>query len=243
MPSADLGAIIAQTMTIILYDLCARDEDRRFSPHCWKARMALAHKGLPYESRGVPFTRIKEIGNGFSPTVPVIDDNGTMIRDSFDIALYLEQKYPDRPTLFGGAGGEAMARFVEAWAMASVHPPLLGLIVKDIHDILDDPDQAYFRESREKRLGKTLEAVQEGREGRLAAFQAALTPLRNMLAKQPFIGGQGPLFADYLVFGPLQWARVSSPFVRLADDDPVKDWFERCLDLHGGIGRGMPAAA
>jgi len=230
-------------MTIVLYDLCARDQNRRFSPHCWKARMALAHKGLDYETRGVPFTRIKEIGDGFSPTVPVIDDNGKLTRDSFDIALYLEDAYPDRPSLFKGEGGRAAARFVESWALAAVHQPLLGLIIKDIHDELDDADQAYFRASREKRLGRTLEAVQAGREERLDAFRAALQPLRLMLGKQPFIGGAAPLFADYVVFGPLQWARVISPFALLADDDPVTAWFGRCLDLHGGAGRAMPAAA
>ncbi len=230
-------------MTITLYDLCARDQNRRFSPHCWKARMALAHKGLDYETRGVPFTRIKEIGDGFSPTVPVIDDGGKLVRDSFDIALYLEDTYPDRPSLFKGEGGKAEARFVESWAIAAVNAPLMGFIIKDIHDILDAPDQAYFRQSREKRFDRTLEEMQAGREERLAAFRAGLQPLRSMLGRQPFIGGDAPLFADYVVFGPLQWARVSSPFALLADDDPVAAWFGRCLDLHGGLGRSMPAAA
>ena len=139
-------------MAIVLYDLCAGDSERRFSPHCWKARMALAHKGLAFETRPTPFTKISEIGGGFSPTVPVIDDGGKLVRDSFDIALYLEEAYPDRPSLFAGEGGKAMSRFVESWAMTSVHPPLMGLIVKDIHDRLGDADQIYFRESREKRL-------------------------------------------------------------------------------------------
>ena len=230
-------------MAIVLYDLCAGDSERRFSPHCWKARMALAHKGLAFQTRATPFTKISEIGGGFSPTVPVIDDGGKLVRDSFDIALYLEEAYPDRPSLFAGEGGKAMSRFVESWAMTSVHPPLMGLIVKDIHDRLGDADQIYFRESREKRLGRTLEAAQEGRENRLDAFRAALQPLRIMLGKQQFIGGETPLFADYIVFGPLQWARVISPFRLLAGDDLVADWFERCLDLHDGLGRAMPAAA
>ena len=37
--------------------------------------------------------------------------------------------------------------------------------------------------------------------------------------------------------------RVMSPYQTLADGDPVSDWFERCLDLHGGLGRSVPAAA
>ena len=36
-------------MTIQFYDLAGTDENLRFSPFCWRVRMALAHKGLPYE--------------------------------------------------------------------------------------------------------------------------------------------------------------------------------------------------
>ncbi|MEL7230464.1 MAG: glutathione S-transferase family protein, partial [Pseudomonadota bacterium] len=32
-------------MTLKLYELCSADADHLFSPHCWKIRMALAHKG------------------------------------------------------------------------------------------------------------------------------------------------------------------------------------------------------
>jgi len=39
------------------------------------------------------------------------------------------------------------------------------------------------------------------------------------------------------------WPRVTSTLPLLADDDPVKDWFERCLTLHGGLGAAEPAAA
>jgi glutathione S-transferase len=230
-------------MTIVLYDLCAADSQRRFSPHCWKARMALAHKGLVFETRATPFTKISEIAGGFSPTVPVIDDGGKLVRDSFDIALYLEETYPERPTLFAGEGGKALAWFVESWALTSLHPTLLGLIIVDIHAGLGAEDQVYFRKSREERLGKTLEELQAGREERIDAFRQACQPLRHLLARQPFLGGESPLFADYIAFGPLQWARVVSRVDLLATDDPVAAWFDRCLDLHSGLGRSMPAAA
>lgn len=230
-------------MAIILYDLCARDQSRRFSPHCWKVKMALAHKGLAFETRATPFTKIREIAGGFSKTVPVIDDDGHLVRESFDIAVYLEEKYPDRPSLFRGEGGRAEARFIESWQIVSLHPPLLSMIIADIHSRLDDPDQVYFREAREKFFGRRLEEMAAGRDDRVGAFREALAPMRLTFKRQPFVGGDSPLFADYILFGAFQWARVTSAFPIVAADDPVKAWVERCLDLYEGLARKMPAAA
>jgi len=81
-----------------------------------------------------------------------------------------------------------------------------------------------------------------GAEVELETFAAKLEPLRAMLKRQPFIGGATPLFADYIVFGPLQWVRITSPKTILEDGDPVKDWFERRLNLHDGLGRSVTAA-
>jgi glutathione S-transferase len=71
-------------------------------------------------------------------------------------------------------------------------------------------------------------------------FRKSLEPLRRTLASQAFLGGERPLYADYLVFGAFQWARSISSFKLLDDDDPIKAWFERCLDLHDGLGRASP---
>ena len=188
--------------------------------------------------------RSMAIGDGFSPTVPVIDDGGRLIRESFDIALHLEEAYPDRPSLFGGEAGKAMARFVNSLVgHRSSRAPRLPMVIKDVHDRLSPEDQVYFRASREKRFGKTLEALQADREERVVAWRAAWEPLRAMLGAQPFIGGERPLYADYSPFAALQWTRVMSPFKLLEGGDPVNAWFERCLDLYGGMGRAMPAAA
>ena len=230
-------------MTIRLYDLVGQDEQRPFSPHCWKVRMALAHKGLDFTSVPTTFTQVQAVEGGVSKTVPVIRDGDNVVADSFAIALYLDQAYPDRPTLFGGPGGEAMARFVERWSQLTIHPYMTMAALSDIHGRLGPLDKVYFRESREKRLGRTLEELKAGRDAGLAGFRASLEPLRSMLTYQPFIGGQSPLFSDYIVFGPFQWVRIMSDVVPLADDDPIKAWFGRCLDLHGGLGLTVAAAA
>jgi glutathione S-transferase len=230
-------------MTVLLYDLVGVNPERPFSPHCWKAKMALAHKGLDFRVVPTRFTEIPAIESGVSKTVPVIRDGERVVADSFLIALYLEETYPDRPTLFGGEGGKAMARFVERWSQLTLHPYKVRAAVLDIHNGLGPVDQAYFRDSRERSLGARLEEVQAARDEGLAAYRKSLEPLRSMLGYQPFIGGASPLFADYIVFGAFQWARVVTSYQLLADDDPVAAWFQRCLDLHGGIARNVAAAA
>ncbi len=226
-------------MSITLYSLCGADLARPFSPHCWKTVMALRHKGLPFSERPLAFTAIPSAEGGFSKTVPFLRDGDRLISDSFQIALYLEEAYPDAPSLFGGEGGQAMARFVEAYSQTTVHPIVTRIALKDIHDMLAPADQAYFRESREKLLGKTIEEIAAVRETAIAALPEALKPLRHMLKTQPFIGGDGPLFCDHIVFGALQWLRITTGSVHLADDDPVRAWFERCLDLHGSEARAV----
>ena len=63
-----------------------------------------------------------------------------------------------RGNMLCASAGEAAARFVNNWAMqAAVRPFVFPLMLSDIHKVLDDDDQAYFREQREKQLGVKLE--------------------------------------------------------------------------------------
>ncbi|HEY5819752.1 MAG TPA: glutathione S-transferase family protein [Mesorhizobium sp.] len=230
-------------MAILLYDLVGTDEKRPYSPHCWKVAMSLAHKGLEYRTVPTRFLDIPSVEGGVSKTVPVIRDGDKVVADSFAIALYLEETYPDRPSLFRGKGGEAMARFIERWSQTQLHPFLGSAALREIFERQDDANKVYFRESRETRYGKSIEGVSADRDAHLAAFRNKLEPMRSMLDYQPFIGGQTPLYPDYVVFGALQWVRVMSTYPYLEPGDVVLSWFERCLDLHDGTGRRVPAAA
>jgi glutathione S-transferase len=229
-------------MTRKLYALSGTDTSRPFSPHVWKTKLSLAHKGLTFDIAPVGFTEIPRLEQGATKIVPLLRDGEKLVSDSFDIALYLEEAYPDRPPLFSGEGGKAMARFVEGWSQTTLHPAIGRIAIMDIHDSLDPIDRAYFRASREERFGRPLEAVAEAGRGDLETFSAKLEPIRHMLKFQPFLGGDRPLFADYIVFGALQWARIVSPHRLLAAGDVATDWLERCLDLHDGLGRSVTAA-
>jgi glutathione S-transferase len=227
-------------MPLKLFELVGTDEARPFSPFCWRTRMALAHKGLDAESIPWRFTEKDAIAPHKSEKVPVLLDDETAVADSWAIAVYLEDNYPDRPSLFGGEGGRAMGRMMNWWGDVTVVGGMFPLIVADIPGHLEPVDAAYFRQSREARFGKPLEQVAAGRDKSVEGFRRALDPLRLTLKSQPFIGGAQPNYADYIVFGPFQWARVVSPFKLLAEDDPVYAWRAKLLDAFDGMARKSP---
>jgi glutathione S-transferase len=228
-------------MSIVLYDLAGADPDLRFSPYCWRTRFALAHKGLAVETVPWRFTEGEAIAFSGQGKVPVIQDGGEVISDSWAIAEYLEQRYPD-PALFGGATGRAHALFINAWADAVLVGGIARFIVRDLLDIIDARDRDYFRSSREARFGQSLEAVQAGRDERLAAFRASLLPVRLVLRRQQWLGGAAPSYADYIVAGTLMWPRCASRFELLDGNDPVSEWQHRMLGLFGGLGGSAKCA-
>jgi len=218
-----------------LYDLAGAEPDRRFSPYCWRVRMALAHKGLAVETIPWRFTEKQAIAASGQGRVPVLVDGGRWIADSWAIAEYLDKTYPDRPSLFGGTAGKALSRFHANWADGVMHPAMIPLVLLDIFRQLHEKERAYFRKSREERFGKTLEEIVANRDQRVLSFRESLTPLRLTLKTQPFLAGAAPLYADYAIFGGFQWCRCASDFPLLAADDPVASWRQRMLDLFDGL--------
>ncbi|MBX9650798.1 MAG: glutathione S-transferase family protein [Xanthobacteraceae bacterium] len=227
-------------MSLKLYELVGTDAGRPFSPFCWRTRMALAHKGLSAETIPWCFTDKEAIAPHKSDKVPVLLDGETSVVDSWAIANYLEDSYPDCPSLFGGEGGRAMARMLNWWGDLNVVGGIFPLIIADIPLNLKPVDAAYFRKSREARFGKPLEDIMAGRDEAVEGFRKSLDPLRLTLKTQNFLGGATPNYADYIVFGPFQWARVVSPFRLLAEGDPVYAWRERLFDAFDGMARKSP---
>lgn len=228
-------------MAITFYDLCGRDS-KRFSPYGWRTRMALAHKRLDYDLELVKFTEKDKVAFSGQPLVPVIRDGERTVNDSWAIAEYLEDAYPERPSLFASPEGRGMAKAINAFVNTTIQPLLFPLIVADLLEQVDPVDREYFDSSRRQRLGRPLAEVQADREERVEGFRKALEPYRLVVKDQPFVGGTGPTYADYALFGTLQWARCTSAYGVVAPDDPIHAWFERVLDLHGGLGRSEPAA-
>lgn len=227
--------------TLRLYELVL-ENGRSASPYVWRTRFALAHKGLVYESVPLGFSEIPATFGGRFKTVPVIGYRDEMLAESWDIAEYLDRTFPARP-LFCGPGELAMVKLFDNWLHSNILMRLFPVYVLDIHNAARAQDRSYFRESREKWIrGVTLEQFTADREARLPEVRQAFDPLRAQLARYPFLGGATANYADYIALGALQWvASVSTLPLLASDDDVLRQWLERGLELYGGAGRDSRA--
>ena len=226
---------------ITLWELKGKGE-RRYSLFSWRSRMALRHKRLDFESVPVCLSDKAAIAFSGGKTVPVIKDAESVVRDSWKIAEYLEDRYREAPPLFGGDIGRGVTQTFNAWVDRALVPAMLPVIVADIHERVDPADDAYFRESMEKVLKKSLAQARNERGDAVLRLGKLLEPMQAALKRQPFISGSGPAYADYILFSVFQWARVMSPQELLAPEDPLCVWRERLLDLYDGFARNVPSA-
>ena len=209
---------------IEVYDLAGANS-LRFSPFCSRTKAALRYKGLDYSTLPIRFCDKDQLAFSEQDRVPVIRDNGTVVSDSWKIAEYLEDHYP-QARLFPGPGMKEACRFFNLYIDNTLHPALFPVVVYDIFEKIEPVDRAYFRENREARLGATLEDIAARRDEfrpRLASVLAALeaVALGHEYLFEVFT------YADVCLFGSFTFAmRVS--------DEPLFDaapslarWWER----------------
>ena len=211
---------------VVLFDLATRS-DSRPSPFCWRTRLALRHKQLPFEARATLYSEISNLGDGSYKTLPVINDEGAWSGGSFNIAEDLESRYPDRPTLFPNDPRHSFAEFVESWVDSTLHPQIFPVVALKIWEQLPSSEQDYFRRTRELRLSTSLEEAHQRTSGKLPAIRASLEPMRRILAKRPFLSSESPAYADYIVYGALQWYWLSTGSALIEVGDPIGAWFDR----------------
>lgn len=229
---------MAENNRITLYDL-QLESGCTISPFVWRTKYCLAHKGFDVDLVPGGFTGIAERTGGRSERVPVIVDDGEWILDSWLIAEYLDEKYPDRPMLFEGPSMKALTKFVDAWLWRNAIGPWFRCYILDYHDLSLPCDREYVRWSREQWFlgGQKLEDVQAGREDRLPQISPTLEPFRQLLRETKWLGGDQPNFADYTALAVFLWTASVARIPPLAGDDPMRDWLDRGFDLYGGLGR------
>lgn len=101
---------MSESNPLIFYDISSPKAPRSYAPNPSKARLALSFKGVPFKTTWVDIIDIPEVRKGLSCpatrklddgsdffTLPMLrdPDSGKVVGDSFDIANYLEDAYPN----------------------------------------------------------------------------------------------------------------------------------------------------
>jgi glutathione S-transferase len=210
----------------ILYDLAGANDSLRFSPFCFRVKLALHIKNLDYQSELVRFTEKEKLTFSNQTFLPVLRDGDAVIADSWKILQHLDHQYPHTAALFNPAEA-ASINFIRHWCDKSLHTALFFVALPFVHANLAEKDQVYFRETREKRIGKTLEAVAGERDLHMANLQRTVEPLRATLADQAYLAGDAPGVADLLVLSALMWPMSVVPFSLFENDDVINAWIIR----------------
>jgi glutathione S-transferase len=226
---------------IELWELAGRD-GRRYSLYSWRAKLALKHKQLDWESHAVLMSDKAAIAFSGGKTVPVIKDGASVVRDSWKIAEHLEEKYAGRPSLFGGDIGRGVTQALNTWVDRALIPAMMPVIVADLYERIDAGDQAFFRQMFEGFLKSTLEEARGKREDFAKRLGRVVEPWQAALKRQAFVCGAAPAYADYILFSVFQWARIASPQDIFDKSAPLYGWRERMLDLYDGFARHTPTA-
>lgn len=92
------------------------------SHYCEKVRFILDYKGLPYRKIEVTpgLGQIDLFRMSGQRQVPVLKDGNAIISDSTAIALYLEEKYPEKPLIPVDPLPRAQVLLMEEWADTSI---------------------------------------------------------------------------------------------------------------------------
>ncbi|KAK8115913.1 hypothetical protein PG984_012415 [Apiospora sp. TS-2023a] len=206
---------------IVFYDIASGPPIRPFAPNPWKTRYALNFKRAPFvtqwvdladvtstrKSLGVEPVRFHADGEPFY-TLPAIKDPNAgdkVVGDSFDIAVYLEQKFPEAPSLFRNGSIGLYASFNTH--MDTVFP--MGAALAGENFPFNPATAEQCKAEFCRRLGvkswDDLILSAEARAGILSGLQKSLGDVakyfRFSADEGPFIGGKEADYADIIIGG------------------------------------------
>ncbi|KAI8144922.1 glutathione S-transferase [Fennellomyces sp. T-0311] len=213
---------------IIFYDLELEGiPGQAWSPNTCKTRFALNYKGIPYETVWLKFPQVREevpkiTGNSKAVTVPVIVDKlhgNKAVHESWEIAKYLDEAYPDTPSLFNGNIGAHL--FFHDFVSRRVLAKIFKL---SVFSILEKAQQhgPWFRATREASFKMPLEKFVGDQDKNAKAITENIDGIGRVLKQYPYVTGQQPGWADVSLASYFIMLKVHRPeiFQAIVLNDP-----------------------
>ncbi|KAF9132528.1 hypothetical protein BGW39_011880 [Mortierella sp. 14UC] len=221
-----------------------KTRQKSFSPMVWRAKLALNHKNVPYETVPVTFIDIpvlipKVCPNVKAPTVPtlkVADSEG--LQDSLAIAEYVEKTHPKGPSIFGSNPSEKnLQLFFDSYVSTRLHPVIQRLVYIEMYEDQDAENAAYFKSSREKG-GKTLAELGGDRVQNLKELKDNLGLIHTALLRSGgWITGEQPGWADFTLISAFIWFHSFAPqkfeegVLNAVDDQVLRSYWLKAQQL------------
>ncbi|KZO93186.1 hypothetical protein CALVIDRAFT_600880 [Calocera viscosa TUFC12733] len=200
---------------LVFYDLLCGTPNTCWSPSCWRTRLVLQHKRIPFDTVWVSYPDIASTVGHTQPgrdpvTLPVIKNGDTWVYDSWEIFLYLEQHFPSTeeiPSLIY-PNVEAVY-FFENWTHAGPVESLILWILPRMPAFLDESGREFFVRTREDQFG-SLEEMAEGQQ--LEQAEGGFEPIEFLLKRYgPYIAGERVSYQDFVLLATLQWFDMCEP--------------------------------
>ncbi|CAE6358011.1 unnamed protein product [Rhizoctonia solani] len=206
---------------IVFYDIYSRDGP--WSPNTFKTRLTLNYKRLPYRVEYISIadieTKLKELGVPPSPhgnpvfqyTLPVIADPSSnpgekprYVMESFDIAVYLDEKYPaPKYPVVIPPGMRNIQKLATEYVMSvgmSFAPVILPYAALR-PGFLDEKGHEYYTRTRRAIAGKDLSEFMDSAEENWSKAKVKWEALGNSLElggdQGPFVMGSQMTFVDF----------------------------------------------
>jgi glutathione S-transferase len=231
------------------------------SPNTWKTRMGFLHKGVQFETIPVTLLDVRHDlatrSKQSNISVPAIElPDGKFIYDSFHIAEWLENTYPDQPSLFTGDGqptnkapselislGKNYARMIDLGLGASKPEWAVwfDLFFPQLDQLMaEDEIRDYFRS--DARLGPQgyQKLMSLDREDLIRRAKMNVQPLLQILRERPneYFQGTHPGQVDYIIFGRYAYCRMIDPQLtkQIWEDqgEELANWIDKLSKAHDG---------
>ena len=226
---------------IVYYDIASAPPVTCFAPNPWKARYALNFKGVSYRTEWTELTKVTEVRKklGAAPnrvhmdgrdfyTLPVIHDlsTGKIVGDTFDIALYLDEAYPNGPRLI-------QTHSVGAHAALNIHVDAIftassGLCLSGLPFNPDTAAESRAEFARRAGKEKWEEMIMDddARVKTMEQFEAALGGLVKIFKRRnegPYLEGAQATYGDIIIGGWLMWMYKT---VRSDEWEKISGWHD-----------------
>ncbi|KAF9907451.1 hypothetical protein EC991_010915 [Linnemannia zychae] len=233
------------TIGLQLFEIVdGKTRQKSFSPMVWRAKLALNHKNVSYETVPVTFIDIpvlipKLCPNVKAPTVPTLKvADGEGLQDSLAIAEYAENTSPKGPSIFGTNPSEKnLHLFFDSYVSTRLHPAIQRLVYIEMYEDQDAENAAYFKSSREKG-GKTLAELGGDRTQNLNQLKDSLGLIHTALLRSGrWITGEQPGWADFTLISAFIWFHSFAPqkfeegVLNAVDDQLLRNYWAKAQQL------------